>query len=246
MIDLDEIAIPTLENGRNGKWAMNPEIGENGAIFRLDYGSDTVIYYSVIAYTVSTDEGTASYQANERVETSFSVLNYTLVTPTAVTAEDGTTYTFIGWYQKTTGGIWEKVETLSLAAVQTEITVEALWMSDLKVTITAQRNRSGLNYLYTITGEISGGVLVGAFSEEAFVKSTQYKFFVNNSEEGDVSANAQTTTFDYSYVATCTNNEIKNSIFTTAPYAHVVASVTYAYGDITITTANAHAVKNCR
>ncbi len=183
----------------------------------------TVRYISVIAYNAS-----SSHPANTSYDVEVKDSDYTLIQPTA----NG--YTFLGWFTKD-GGDWREAKEISSTTVidgKLTLEVEALWMSDFSIAIEANRTSKWLTFTHTIKGTISGGQLVGAFANEATV-STEYKFYVDNDQNYTEGKKDAGKTFN-NYTKSYTDSSIKNSVLTTAPCAHVVATLTFRCGDIII------------
>ena len=120
-------ALPEIPvwNGKEGAWTQI-SVSERGAEFYAEYPLDSVVYSSEITFTYNGAKYDSYRQQYEG--------EYSLITPVA----EG--YTFLGWYDKNDG--WKRVEKLSPTADAGVTEVEALWISDAKVSVSGSRDRS--------------------------------------------------------------------------------------------------------
>ncbi len=216
-------ALPEIPvwNGKEGAWTQI-SVSERGAEFYAEYPLDSVVYSSEITFTYNGAKYDSYRQQYEG--------EYSLITPVA----EG--YTFLGWYDKNDG--WKRVEKLSPTADAGVTEVEALWISDAKVSVSGSRDFKWgtVKYNHRIGAELTGGVLVGAFADEAEI-SVSYRYYVSNNTGFDSAAlsNDRTNVFteyrssdEYTHLSGSKN------------YGHAVATVTYTYGDMTFTTGEVH------
>ena len=132
-----------------------------GASFAAVYELDTVVYKSLVGYTV----GDGTTYSSDNPYMAQLIGNYTLVTPEA----EG--YEFLGWWQQGADGSWTKITSVSVSSGDQAVitTVEALWKtgSDLSVSVSASKSLGSLKYTYNASITVTGGAdFVGAFAGE--------------------------------------------------------------------------------
>ncbi len=225
-----EYALPSLlelTGSSNGEW-LPATYSVNGFDLIATAASDKLTMTSAVAFTYggeSRTELTAEYRDS-----------YTLPAASEMVAEG---YTFLGWYENTSSGWVQRTELTSRSGA--EITVEALWISDLSVSVTnaTRNNKSGwitVKYDHQISAAITGGELVGALASEAQVKMT-YKYYVNN--DGLRDDKTVHTKHEYgAYTAADTSDTFNNK---EKSKANVLVEISYTYGGKVIKTVSAHA-----
>ena len=203
-----------------GHWGVS--LGASGAVFTVLYDLHTVTYKSEVAFEVNGTNYT-SYDKQFKESTN-------LIEPSV----GG--YTFLGWYTHTESG-WEQISqnyldeliTSAVAADELlDVTFEALWISDLEVTVTeaVRTNESGWaikKYDYTVKASVKGGELVGAFAkEDSLSVSMSYTF------EAYTSKNVYNPIGEVPFNAYTPNAEISGNT-NKRDYAKVSVSITYEY-----------------
>ena len=235
--NVESYEVPAFpDNARAGHWQRNPEIDLNGATFVAEYDPDRIVYRSEVAFTVkgvikNAYELTVDYGTD-----------HTVYEPTAKG------YTFVGWYQQQEDGSWTKVETgtvYKLGADKRETTLEALWVSNLTVTLTkAERSNkttegrvfktTGLfttttYYDYAMEAVLSGGKLVGAFADQVTLELTySFEAYTERAVIGDTvrAIGTKTTTGEYPPEGVISAQQGKVEAADT-PRAHVQIKYTY-------------------
>lgn len=216
-------ALPAIpeKDGVAGEWTQIDLAGNYGA-FYAEYPVGEIVYSSAIAFTYEGETYT-SYRVNAEE-------NPTLIAPDTVNG-----YTFLGWYDKNKG--WIKKDSLTPADIAYGAELEALWLSDAKVTVTGSRSyHVSTKYDHKMDAKLEGGVLVGAFASEAEI-SVSYRYYANNNTDHDPASvsNQKTNTYtDYRTADSFTNRIAKKS------YGHAVVTVTYTYNGLTFTTGEVH------
>ncbi len=209
VFDLDDYPVPDFTFGtRDGHWQKNPEIDLDGATFVAEYDPDRIVYRSDVAFTVkgvikNAYELTVDYGTD-----------HTVYEPTAKG------YTFVGWYEQREDGSWTKVNVgakYELGADHKETTLEALWVSNLTVTLTKTEKSNerveggrdipfvghvgGTTYCdYAMEAVLSGGKLVGAFADQVTLELTySFEAFTERAVLGDIvrAIGTKTTTGEY-------------------------------------------------
>lgn len=151
---------PKFNDTIEGKWDV--KIDRDGATFTVVYDLDTVNYRSALAFNYNGSDVTgATVQFNETTDPQ----GLTLMIPADVTVS-GVTYKFLGWFEQKNGA-WTKVETVmpstAESAAHVDVTVEALWASEVSVTIVNANKANGLgSWALTATISTSGGTLAGS------------------------------------------------------------------------------------
>ena len=203
---------PKFQGIVEGEW--NAVIKAGGATFTVVYDLDTVTYHSEIAFLY---EGVSTNSATYQFTAEMQPNGYTLVRPQDVVV-DSITYTFLGWYVQK-NGVWEEVSSVAATAEGEEslnLVVEALWMGNNWMTISASKN-SGAMRNYSVSVTINDSALVGAFAGELTRTSESYYYNLNSS--GSAGSYGKATTSNI-YSDTTT-------LFTNHSNAHAKATVSY-------------------
>ncbi len=227
-------ARPAYAEGQDvaSEWTVN--FNKAGTEFKVLYKIDTVKYSSPdVAFTVDGNDNLYNdYSAQFTEDT------YTLITPKAAG------YTFLGWFLKDAEGKWSKVQTVSKGTEEVTTTeVQALWVSDLTVTITKAERSNELNifgarsYEYSIEADIKGGKLVGAFAQENVSLQMTYRFEAWTSDRSKNSFDTTHTADEYvEHVIGTSSGRV-----TSRDNGRVYVTIAYTYGDVfTYTTAEVY------
>ena len=176
--------LPKAAEVRNGYWTEESAlIGEYGATFIVQYKPDTIIYYSELGFTITVED--AVYGFDAKMEYSFEYSSeHTLIVPDgSATTVNGVTYKFLGWYAKDADGKWEKLpDKLQITASEEPIRAHAMWLSELKVSISSASRKFDWGYKYNARVEIlSGGELIGEPKESNLISIYMtFTYYVNN------------------------------------------------------------------
>lgn len=187
--------------------------------------SDQVVYTSTVTFTYN---GT-TYGSEGLTQTYGG--EYTLITPEA----EG--YLFFGWFEKTEEG-YRQVTCLQGSEQGITTVAEAVWVSDITVSLTASKKTSGLfskTYSYVGAVTLNGGALVGNPITNGLQIgcSTSFGYAVDDSD-GDP-ADFLKTEEENEFISSREFSGLQTSDKKTAySKVHVVVTVTYTYGETTV------------
>ena len=214
-VELDENTFD-LTTYVSGKILYRYEVTLDSVTIELQNSPDQIVMVSPFAFTLN-GVSDASHSVSFDID-------YTL----PILSAEG--YAFLGWYEMK-DGVWIETTTVSYAGGGNTVTVEALWVSDLKVEITRNDYKYvsmsvPIKYDYWTDVKVTGGNLIGAPASEIEGGTLDYRFYVSKNTNYDSGASNESASAAYNGEEATQSFYCRTGSYT---YGHVVVNLSYEY-----------------